>query len=76
MVREYVYPEIHVGCFAPSAMVRSLTGAGLRTQFPGFLPGYTGILRHKVLERLGIKEWSPWERLLPCLRLNARSTCA
>jgi hypothetical protein len=46
-------------------MHRVLTGAGFRAEFRGFLPGYTGILRYKVLKRLGLKERTLWEKVLP-----------
>jgi SAM-dependent methyltransferase len=62
---EYVYPEIHIGYYTPMAIDGLLTRAGFRTEFRKFLPGYAGILRYKVLKRLGVKEQQFWERLLP-----------
>jgi len=62
---EYVYPEVHLNYFTPLAMDRLLTRAGFKTESRKFLFGYTGILRYKVLKRLGLKEQQLWERALP-----------
>jgi hypothetical protein len=62
---EYVFSEIHIGYFTPTAIDVLLTRAGFRTEFHTFLRGYAGILRYKMLKRLGLKEQQFWERLLP-----------
>ena len=62
---EYVYPEIHVSYFSPVAMDRVLTQSGFRTRAAGDLPGYSDIIRYKVLKRLGVKNRHPWEAVLP-----------
>ncbi len=62
---EYVYPEIHISYFTPQTIGRLLTQAGLQTEFRKFLPGYSDILRYKVLKRLGLKEQRFWESVLP-----------
>jgi SAM-dependent methyltransferase len=62
---EYVYPEIHVSYFSPVAMDRVLTQSGFRTRAAGDLPGYSDIIRYKVLKRLGVKDRHAWEAILP-----------
>lgn len=61
----YVFPEIHIGYFTPAAMDGLLTRAGLRTEYRKFLPGYPGILRYKILKRMGLRQKQLWEQLLP-----------
>jgi hypothetical protein len=36
-----------------------------RTKTVGNLPGYSGIIRYKVLKRLGVKDRHAWEAVLP-----------
>jgi SAM-dependent methyltransferase len=62
---EYVYPEIHVSYFSPLAMERVLTWSGFRIKAAGNLPGYSNIIRYKVLKRLGVKDRQAWEAILP-----------
>jgi SAM-dependent methyltransferase len=62
---EYVYPEIHVSYFSPAAMDRGLTQSGFRTKVVRSLPGYSNIIRYKVLKRLGVKDRHAWEAALP-----------
>src|SRR5205807_5904861 len=62
---EYVYPEIHISFFEPGAMNCLLTKSGLRTEFRGYLPGYSDIIRYKVLKQLGIRKQAVWEKALP-----------
>jgi cyclopropane fatty-acyl-phospholipid synthase-like methyltransferase len=62
---EYVYPEIHVSFFSPVAMDRALAQSGFRTKAPGDLPGYSDIIRYKILKRLGVKDRHVWEAVLP-----------
>jgi hypothetical protein len=62
---EYVYPEIHVSYFSPVAMTRILMQSGFRTRAVGYLPGYSDIIRYKVLKRLGFKDRHAWEAVLP-----------
>lgn len=62
---EYVYPEIHISYFEPATMQLLLTRAGFRPEFRRFLPGYSGILRYKILKRLGLREQRFWEKVLP-----------
>jgi|SRR5579862_9010254 len=62
---EYANPEVHVSYYTPAVMGRLLTQTGFRPEFRRFLPGYSNVLRYKVLKRLKVKEQRPWEKLLP-----------
>jgi SAM-dependent methyltransferase len=62
---EYVYPEIHISYFSPLAMDQALVRTGFQTRRVGGLPGYSDIIRYKVLKRLGIKDRTGWEAALP-----------
>ncbi len=62
---EYVYPEIHISYFTPDTIGGLLSRAGFRPEFRKFLPGYSGILRYKILKTLGVKERRFWESALP-----------
>jgi len=62
---EYVYPEVHISYYAPQTMDRLLKAAGFRTEFRGYLPGFTGVIRYKVLKRLRMKKQALWEKGLP-----------
>jgi SAM-dependent methyltransferase len=61
----YVTPEIHISFFEPETMQRALTLAGFRTEFRGFVPGFTDIIRFKILKNLKIRTRSAWESMLP-----------
>jgi 2-polyprenyl-3-methyl-5-hydroxy-6-metoxy-1,4-benzoquinol methylase len=62
---EYVYPEIHVSYFEPDTMARLLKDTGFHIETPNYLPGYSNIIRYKVLKRLGLKRQSIVEKALP-----------
>lgn len=61
----YVVPEVHISFFEPEALALALTKAGFRPEFPGFLPGFTDVIRFKVLKSLGRRTKSPFEAALP-----------
>jgi SAM-dependent methyltransferase len=61
----YVVPDIHVSFFEPQTMERALREAGLEPRYAGYLPGYTDIIRFKVLKNLRVRRYRPWQRLLP-----------
>ena len=61
----YVVPDIHISFFEPRTMERALREAGLEPQYAGYLPGYTDIIRFKVLKNLGVRRYRTWQRLLP-----------
>jgi SAM-dependent methyltransferase len=61
----YVVPEVHVSYFEPETIARALSLAGFRPEFRGFLPGFTNIIRFKVLKNLRLRRPSRIERALP-----------
>ncbi len=61
----YVVPEIHISFYEPTTMEIALRRTGFRPELPGYLPGFTDVLRYKVLKNLGVKRRSVWESALP-----------
>ncbi len=61
----YVTPEIHISFFEPETMRQALTMAGFRAEFRGYMPGFTEIIRFKILKNLRVRTQSAWERALP-----------
>jgi SAM-dependent methyltransferase len=60
-----VPPDVHVGFFEPGTLALAFQRAGLEPVFPGFVRGFTGLIRYKVLKNLGFKRRHGLERLLP-----------
>ena len=61
----YVIPEIHVSFFEPSTMAIALARAGFRPQFPGYAPGFTDVIRFKMLKNLRRRRRSRVEAAVP-----------
>jgi len=61
----YVNPEVHISFFEPRTLRRALRETGFEPQEVGYLPGFTDIIRFKVLKALRVRFRSVWERLLP-----------
>lgn len=61
----YFVPELHIGLFEPGALERALLQSGFRAEFRGFMPGYSNIIRCKVLKRVGVRKTAWWEKALP-----------
>jgi SAM-dependent methyltransferase len=61
----YVIPEIHVSFFEPRTLRLAFERAGLTVQDGGFGPGWTDIVRFKVLKNLRRRTVSPLDRLVP-----------
>lgn len=61
----YVRPEIHVSFFEPMTLARALTLTGFRPEFRGFLPGFTDVIRFKLLKNFRLRRRSPFGRLVP-----------
>jgi SAM-dependent methyltransferase len=62
---KYVVPEVHMSFYEPETLRRALIQAGFRPYFPGYLPGFTDIIRFKILKNLGVKRRSAWHNFLP-----------
>jgi len=61
----YVAPEVHVSYFEPATLALALRQAGFEPAFPGFGPGWDGIIRYKLLMTLHRKWSSPLEAVVP-----------
>jgi SAM-dependent methyltransferase len=62
---KYVNCDVHIGYFQPRTLARVYDRAGLRPEFPGFLPGHSDIIRYKVLKALRFHRRNLFERALP-----------
>ncbi len=62
---DYIIPEIHISFFEPETLRRALLSAGFKPEFRGYLPGFTDIIRFKVLKNLGIRRRALWQQILP-----------
>ena len=61
----YVIPEIHVSFFEPSTVATALERAGFRPRFPGYAPGFTDVIRFKMLKNLKVQDRSRLEAAVP-----------
>jgi SAM-dependent methyltransferase len=61
----YVVPEIHISFYEPETLRRALAAAGFRPQNRGYLPGFTDIIRFKILKNLLFRRRALWQDLLP-----------
>jgi SAM-dependent methyltransferase len=62
---DYVQPDVHVGYFEPVTLDVAFRGAGLEPAHPGFIPGFTDLIRYKVLKTLGVRRRSKIEAIVP-----------
>jgi SAM-dependent methyltransferase len=61
----YVTPEIHISFFEPESLRRALVSAGFEPEFRRWLPGFTDILRFKILKNLRVRRASWLEAAAP-----------
>lgn len=61
----YVVPDVHVSFFEPTTLVTAYRQVGLVAYAPGLLPGFTDVVRYKILKSLRRKRVSPADRLVP-----------
>jgi SAM-dependent methyltransferase len=61
----YIIPEIHISFFEPTTAALALRTAGFRPEQVGYLPGFTDIIRFKVLKNLRLRRPPAVERLVP-----------
>jgi SAM-dependent methyltransferase len=61
----YVTPDVHVSYFEPATLAAALKAAGFVPSFPGFGPGWSDIIRYKLLMSLRRKWSSPVEAIVP-----------
>jgi SAM-dependent methyltransferase len=58
-------PDVHISFFEPATLALSLEKCGFKASFPGYLHGYTSIIKNKVLKNLGFIDRNPAFDLLP-----------
>ena len=61
----YFVPEIHISLYEPRTLALALQRTGFRPEFQGFLPGFTDIIRFKVLKNLQMRHIAWWEKGVP-----------
>jgi SAM-dependent methyltransferase len=61
----YVVPDVHVSFFEPETLARALARAGLVPEFPGFVDGWTEVIRYKVVHLLPAPLQPLVDRLVP-----------
>jgi SAM-dependent methyltransferase len=61
----YVLPEVHLSYFEPATLALALEKAGLRPEFAGWGPGWSRIIRFKILKQIGRRRVSPLEAVVP-----------
>jgi SAM-dependent methyltransferase len=61
----YVVPEVHISFFTPTNLARAMEMVGLEVSFPGYVAGWTDIIRYKSLKNLANGPLKAGERLLP-----------
>lgn len=66
----YVIPEIHLSYFEPETLELALSKTGFRTDYKPWLPGWSQIIRFKILKNLGVRRRHFGERLLPWVSLT------
>jgi SAM-dependent methyltransferase len=67
----YVLPDVHVSFFEPGTLARALEQSGFRAEQRRDLPGYSDIIRFKVLKSFRVRERNLVERALPWRLLSA-----
>jgi SAM-dependent methyltransferase len=61
----YVNPDVHIGYFEPGTLEVAFRGAGLDPSSPGYVPGFTDLIRYKVLKQLKLSRRRVIEHLVP-----------
>jgi len=61
----YVIPEIHISFYEPETLRQALLRTGFQPEFRGYLPGFTDIIRFKILKNLRVRRCAVWQDLLP-----------
>jgi 2-polyprenyl-3-methyl-5-hydroxy-6-metoxy-1,4-benzoquinol methylase len=61
----YVVPEIHVCYYSPRTLEIAYQKAGLEPQRPRYNPGWTDVIRFKILKNLGLRRRSWIEASIP-----------
>ena len=58
-------PEVHVGFYEPATLAQALSRAGFAPEWPGYVNGYSDIIRFKILKNLGVRNVNLYEQMMP-----------
>ena len=58
-------PEVHISFFEPSTLALALEKSGFKIEFKGFIPGFSDIIKFKVLKNLRYRSKSKLFDILP-----------
>lgn len=58
-------PDIHVSFFEPETLAMAFAKTGFKPIFPGFIPGFTEVVKYKILKNLRFKRRSPFFEVMP-----------
>jgi len=61
----YIVPEVHISFFEPGTLEYALQATGFSAHKEGFMPGFSDMIRFKVLKNVGIRTRGAGERMLP-----------
>ena len=61
----YVLPEIHISFFEPMSTEAALRRTGFRPEYVGYRPGFTDIIRFKILKNVRSSRRSAWQSVIP-----------
>lgn len=61
----YMVPDVHVSFFEPHNLALALTRAGFSVSFPGFVDGWSNIMRYKLLKAMRRKRTSTLDNIVP-----------
>ena len=58
-------PEVHISFYEPTTLRIALEKTGFRAEVGGYLPGFTDVIKFKVLKNLGVRQKHLLHRFLP-----------
>jgi 2-polyprenyl-3-methyl-5-hydroxy-6-metoxy-1,4-benzoquinol methylase len=58
-------PDVHMSFFEPGTLALALEKSGFAPEVKGYLPGFTDVIKYKILKNLGIRERSRLISLVP-----------
>jgi SAM-dependent methyltransferase len=61
----YVVPEVHISFFEPATLWEALSKTGFQPEHRGYLPGYTDMIRFRILKNLGLHRRAAWHSAIP-----------
>ncbi|MDR1085448.1 MAG: class I SAM-dependent methyltransferase [Deltaproteobacteria bacterium] len=58
-------PDVHISFFEPETLALALEKTGFKPVYAGYIPGFTEIIKYKILKNLGFKKRSALFDVLP-----------